>query len=258
MTVLAQAAADTAAGGASTGEQVVFWVFAVLALGSGLAVITLRNIVHAALMLVLNLLSIAGLYLALESAFLSIVQVLVYAGAIMVLFLFVIMLLGVDKDDLLTVTSKRTAVLATAAVGCLAAALLLGLVGPYTGDAALCDRPGAVAERGECVGLAAAVEAEEEGSVAFIGERLFTRYTFPFELSALLLTVATVGATILGRRRDADPDDEVDADPADLEPADTPDASVLGDGVDDTDEVPTVDVGADGDDATTSTRDREG
>src|SRR6056297_624397 len=96
--LLAQAGASTAAGSA---EVVGFWVFAVLALGSALAVVTMRNIVHAGLMLVINLLAIAGLYLTLESSFLSIVQVLVYAGAIMVLFLFVVMLIGVDRDDAL-------------------------------------------------------------------------------------------------------------------------------------------------------------
>jgi hypothetical protein len=79
-----------------TAEIVMFWVFAVMALGAGIAVISMRNIVHGALMLVVNLLAVAGLYVTLESPFLGIIQVLVYGGAIMVLFLFVIMLLGVS------------------------------------------------------------------------------------------------------------------------------------------------------------------
>jgi hypothetical protein len=78
----------------------------------------MRNIVHGALMLVVNLLAIAGLYLTLESSFLSIIQVLVYAGAIMVLFLFVIMLLGVDRDDLLVVRGLRTKVARRRRRGC--------------------------------------------------------------------------------------------------------------------------------------------
>jgi NADH-quinone oxidoreductase subunit J len=208
MTLLAQAA-DVA--DATTAETIVFYVFAVIALGSGFAVITMRNIVHGALMLVVNLLAIAGLYLALESSFLSIVQVLVYAGAITVLFLFVIMLLGIDRDDLLSVTSKRNAVLAAGATAALAGALLLALVGPYTGDASFCNRGATSGAGGACVGLEAALEQQEQGSVSFLGERMFTRYTFPFELSALLLTVATIGATILGQRRDPAPDDEDDA-----------------------------------------------
>jgi NADH-quinone oxidoreductase subunit J len=209
MTLLAQTA-QAAATGADTAETIVFYVFAVIALGSGIAVITLRNIVHGALMLVLNLLAIAGLYLALESSFLSIVQVLVYAGAITVLFLFVIMLLGIDRDDLLSVTSRRNAVLASAAVALLAGALLLALVGPYTGDASLCNQGATSGAGGRCVGLEGALAQQDNGSVSFIGERLFTRYTFPFELAALLLTVATIGATVLGQRRDPGPDDELD------------------------------------------------
>ncbi|MEX1176997.1 MAG: NADH-quinone oxidoreductase subunit J [Nitriliruptor sp.] len=209
MMLLAQAA-DAAAADTSTAETIVFYVFSAIALGSGLAVITLRNIVHGALMLVVNLLAIAGLYLALESTFLSIVQVLVYAGAITVLFLFVIMLLGIDRDDLLSVTSKRNAVLASAAVAALAGALLLGLVGPYTGDASICNQGATSGAGGACVGLEAALEGDDQDAVRFLGERMFTRYTFPFELAALLLTVATIGATILGRRRDPEPDDEDD------------------------------------------------
>ena len=95
--------ATLAEGAATSGaEAVLFWVFAAIALGSAVAVVALRNVVHAALMLVVNLLSVAALYLGLQSSFLSIVQVIVYAGAIVVLFLFVIMLLGVDRDEVLT------------------------------------------------------------------------------------------------------------------------------------------------------------
>jgi NADH-quinone oxidoreductase subunit J len=214
MSVLAQAA-DLTAGGADTAETVVFYVLAAVALGSGLAVISLRNIVHAALMLVVNLLAIAGLYLALESSFLSIIQVLVYAGAIVVLFLFVIMLLGVDRDDLLRETSRRSAILASAAVACLAGALLVGIVGPYTAERSVCNQGATSGAGGACVGLEAALEEQEQGSVSFIGERLFTRYTFPFELAGLLLVVATIGATVLGRRDDPLPDDEEDDLPVD-------------------------------------------
>jgi len=210
MMLLAQAAE---AGAGNTPEVVLFWVFAVLALGTGIAVITMRNIVHGALMLVVNFLSIAGLFLTLESAFLSIIQVLVYAGAIMVLFLFVIMLLGVSNDDLL-VSEPRTRVLAVLGGALLAGSLLFAFVGPYTTAASVCgpDAPAAAVGQVDCVGLAEAYGDDDPSGVAFLGRSMFTRYTYAFELSALLLTVATIGAVILARRRDLAPEDEDEAD----------------------------------------------
>ncbi|TVR23111.1 MAG: NADH-quinone oxidoreductase subunit J [Nitriliruptor sp.] len=225
MMLLAQAAE---AGAGNTAEVLLFWVFAVLALGSALALITMRNIVHAALMLVLNFLSIAGLYLTLESAFLSIIQVLVYAGAIMVLFLFVIMLLGVDNDDLLT--SEPTArVLAVAGGALLAGALLFAFVGPATSPASVCgpDAPAAAPDQFDCRGLAEAYGEDDPSGVAFVGRTMFTRYTYAFELSALLLTVATIGAVILARRQDLAPEDEDEVDGVPGAPADGDDAAAL-------------------------------
>ncbi|MCC5950396.1 MAG: NADH-quinone oxidoreductase subunit J [Nitriliruptoraceae bacterium] len=221
MTVLALAAEAVASG---TSEVVLFWVFAVLALGAAIAVITMRNIVHGALMLVVNFLAIAGLYLTLESSFLSIIQVLVYAGAIMVLFLFVIMLLGVDNDDLLA-ADVRGRVGAVLGGALLAGALTFAFLGPYTGPASVCgpDAPAAGFGEVDCVGLGAVVDEDGEviggaydeddaSGVAFLGRAMFTRYTYPFELAALLLTVATIGAVILARRRDLAPEDLDDAD----------------------------------------------
>jgi NADH-quinone oxidoreductase subunit J len=208
MELLAQAAEGAA--GSNTAEIVLFWVFAVLALGAAIAVITMRNIVHGALMLVLNLLAIAGLYLTLESSFLAIIQVLVYAGAIMVLFLFVIMLLGVDRDDLLQETHVRSRALAVLGGALLSGALLFAFVGTYTSPASVCGPDvAAVAEAGQvrCVGLAEAYGEDDDSGVAFLGLRMFTRFTWPFELAALLLTVATIGAVILARRRDLAPED---------------------------------------------------
>jgi NADH-quinone oxidoreductase subunit J len=224
MSLLAQAA-EVAAG--NTAEVVLFWVFAVLALGAAIAVISMRNIVHGALMLVLNFLAIAGLFLTLESSFLSIIQVLVYAGAIMVLFLFVIMLLGVDNDDLLA-ADRGVQVAAIAGGALLAGAIVFTFVGPYTSEASICG-PDAVAATGDqvdCVGLAEVYDADDGAGVAFLGRSMFTQYTYPFELSALLLTVATIGATIMARRRDLAPEDEDVADAGHL-PTD-PDAPMEG------------------------------
>ncbi|MDX1659631.1 MAG: NADH-quinone oxidoreductase subunit J, partial [Nitriliruptorales bacterium] len=187
-------------------ETVVFWIFAVLALGTGIAVVTMRNIVHSALMLVLNLLSIAALYLALQSQFLGIIQILVYAGAIMVLFLFVIMLLGVDRDDLLVDTQRWHRVGAVIGGVLLAAGLLFAFNGAFSG-AARCGvetetAPTAASNDFACRGLEDALAQQEHGSVSFLAERMFTRGTFPFVAASLRLVVATIGALVLGRRRD--------------------------------------------------------
>lgn len=224
MTQLAQAAQ---AGVGVSADVVLFWVFAVMALGAAVAVISLRNVVHAALMLVVNLLAISGLFLTLESPFLAVIQVLVYGGAIMVLFLFVIMLLGVDRDDLLR-SGLRTRVLAVTGGALLAGAVLFAFVGPYTSEASVCgpDRPAASADEQACFGLADAYAEDDGAGAAFLGRSLFTTYTYPFELAALLLTVATIGAVILARRRELAPEDEdaldveADPDPADPDPAD--------------------------------------
>ena len=203
--LLAQAATG------STSEVVLFVVFAGIAIGAGIAMVAMRNIVHGALMLVINLLALAGLYLLLQTTFLSIVQVIVYAGAIMVLFLFVIMLLGIDRDDLLVdVGPVSRSVALLAGVG-MVAILGWGIIGPYTSAASVCDPDAPVvrsADTQSCVGMDALLADADAGSVEIVANDLFTRWTFPFEASALLLIVATIGAMLLGRRHDTDPDDD--------------------------------------------------
>ena len=203
MDLLAQAAS----GSGDVAEIILFWVFAAIALGAGLAMIMMRNIVHAALMLVLNLLSIAALFLGLQSSFLGIVQVIVYAGAIMVLFLFVIMLLGVARDDLLVEVRRRSQVLAVLGAALLAGVLLFGFVGTYTGPESRCGPQAAgevapTADSQPCVGLDDALAGNDSGAVGVVADRMFGRYTFPFELAAVLLTIATIGAMVIGRRSD--------------------------------------------------------
>jgi len=192
-----------------TGEVLAFVIFAGIALGAAIAVVSMRNLVHGALMLVIHLLAVAGLYLTLESQFLAVVQVLVYAGAIVVLFLFVIMLLGVDRDDLLILGDRRR-VVGVVLVGLLVAgAMTAAFVGPYTSEASVCGSDVTpVGTQQRCVGLDAALGDDDGAGVAFLGRRMFTRYTLVFELSAVLLTVATIGAVILARRRDLVAEDE--------------------------------------------------
>ena len=189
-----------------TAEVVLFWILSVVAIGAGIAMVTMRNVVHGALMLVLNFFAIAGLFLVLGSSFLAIVQIIVYAGAIMVLFLFVIMLLGVDRDDLLVARDRWQRIGAWTLALVLVGALSVTFVGPYTSDASRCGptqgqvaaEPGAV----PCAGLDEAVAAADDSSVRFAAEHLFGRHIFAFELVAFLLIVAIVGALVMGGRED--------------------------------------------------------
>jgi NADH-quinone oxidoreductase subunit J len=194
-----------------SGDVIAFVLFAAIALGAAIAVVSMRNLVHGALMLVIHLIAVAGLYLTLESQFLAIVQVLVYAGAIVVLFLFVIMLLGVDRDDLLIGGDRRRVAGIVAAGLVVAGAMTFAFVGPYTGEASICGSSVAPQRTEQpCVGIEAVRDADDTAGVAFLGRRLFSRYTLVFELSAVLLTVATIGAVILARRRDLAPEDSDD------------------------------------------------
>lgn len=185
-------------------EAVVFFVSAAIVLAGALGVILMRNPVHAALSLVMTLFGVAVLFINLEAYFLAVVQVIVYAGAIVVLFLFVIMLVGVDKaEDVRTepiVRQREFALLA--GVGLLALALIIGLAaggeitGQPTGDLAI--------ERAVELDLDedgnTEISPPETSNVAQLGEALFTDYVFAFEITGLLLTIAVVGAVILARR----------------------------------------------------------
>ena len=167
---------------------------AVIALGAGLAVVILRNAVHAALMLVLNFFAIAVLYAALEAQFLAVIQIIVYAGAIMVLFLFVLMLLGISSE---TRFSDRIPGQRTAAVllGLALLSVLIGAgAGPYLGADAVCPVEGGTGNL--CTGLA----ANTGSNVASVGRLLFTTYMWPFEVTSVLLVITAIGAMVLGKR----------------------------------------------------------
>jgi NADH-quinone oxidoreductase subunit J len=206
--ILAQATPNLPATSGSA-EFWVFWILAPIALGAGVSVVMLHNPVHAALMLVVNLLTIALLFAVLEAQFLAAVQIIVYAGAIMVLFLFVIMLLGVDRPqdwgrDRIPGQRPVAILLGVLLLG----ALLVGVAGPYLSAASACNvSPQATAPTG-CQGLAQ-VNAVP-GNVQGIGRVLFTTYVWPFEVAGVLLVIAALGAIILGRKRE-DPSDFVEA-----------------------------------------------
>ena len=165
-------------------SSVLFAVFAVVGVVSALLVVTRRNPIISALFLILNFFCLAGLYLTLRAQFIAIIQILVYAGAIMVLFVFVIMLLSLGDERRLRDGFSWKKVVA----GGVVSGLLMELVYVF-----LLSRPGAVP-----VDVA---RANAMGTVEAIGTQLFTRFLFPFEVTSLLLTAAIVGAILLAKKK---------------------------------------------------------
>ena len=227
--VLAQQAADVAAVAESgTAEFWVFWILAPISLGAALSMVLLKHPVHAALMLVVNFFTIAVFYAVLEAQLIAVLQIIVYAGAIMVLFLFVLMLLGVDREVETRPSRLKGQGMAAVLVGI---AVLLGLIGavasPFLGTESTCTRNAVVAEAAtaagadaqRCAGLTDLNNAEG-GNVRGVGSLLFTDYVWPFEVTSVLLVVAAIGAMVLGKRRD-DPRELVDVGVATL-PARSP------------------------------------
>ncbi|MDK3255730.1 NADH-quinone oxidoreductase subunit J [Blastococcus capsensis] len=169
-----------------TGEAVVFWVLGPLALAGALGMVLSRNAVHSALWLVLTMLSLGAFYVVQEAPFLGVVQVIVYTGAIMILFLFVLMLVGRDSSDSVVETLRGQRI----------AALLLGagfaaLVGAGIARATQ-DLPVAGLEA-----VQGGVGGPASGNVEAIAGLLYTRYLLAFEVTGALLIVAAVGALLL-------------------------------------------------------------
>lgn len=160
-----------------------FIMLAVLAVGSALAMIINKNVVNSALFLVLNMVSLAGIFLLLNAQFLAIIQILVYAGAIMVLFLFVIMLLNVQDEQKLFDKFRFKYVLAFV--------LAFGVVGQILYSlAGVTDMLPAISENMATI-----------GTVEAVGDVLYTDYLLPFELTAILLTAAVVGALMIAQHK---------------------------------------------------------
>jgi NADH-quinone oxidoreductase subunit J len=159
---------------------VTFWILAVLAVGSAAGLLLRRNPIHGALLLVVNLTSVAGLFLLLRAEFLAAVQVIVYAGAIAVLFVFAIMVLVPGKEETGPDPLRPQRVLAAAVGGVLL--VLLGLL----------LRSTVLATPGPAVHVPGGAQA--------VGRLLFTDYLFPFEVTSVLLLAAIVGVLALTRR----------------------------------------------------------
>ncbi|MEU8179838.1 NADH-quinone oxidoreductase subunit J [Micromonospora sp. NPDC049047] len=183
-----------AAGSVSGGEAVTFWILAPLALIGGIGMVAARNAVHSALWLVLTMLCLGVFYVLQAGPFIGMVQIIVYTGAIMMLFLFVLMLVGRDSTDSLIETLRGQRVAAIVLGLGFAGLVATGLYQALDGTPA--------------VGLE---QANAEGNVQGIARLLFTKYVFAFELTSALLITAAVGAMVLAHveRRKQDKVDQV-------------------------------------------------
>ncbi|MGI5161844.1 NADH-quinone oxidoreductase subunit J [Microbispora sp. CA-102843] len=168
------------------GESITFWVLAVVSVIAALGLVFSRRAVYSALMLGVVMISLAVLYAVQDAPFLATVQIIVYTGAVMMLFLFVLMLVGVDSSDSLVETIRGQRFWAV--VGGLGFAVLLAL---GIGNAVV----------GSPKGLAAATQA---GNVPSLAELIFTRHVFAFEVTSALLITAALGAMVLAHRERAE------------------------------------------------------
>jgi NADH-quinone oxidoreductase subunit J len=162
--------------------MIAFWILAPIMVAAALGILVVRKAVHAALLLAVVMVSLAVLYLALEAPFLFAVQIIVYTGAILMLFLFVLMLVGVDASDSVVETIRGQR-LTSAVVGLAFGAVVLLALGQVT--------------LGAAVGLDA---ANRGGNIEALANVLFSRYVFAFETTSALLITAAVGAMVLTHR----------------------------------------------------------
>ena len=180
-TVLAASSAE------STTTAVVFWVLAIVSVGAALGLILSPRAVHCAVLLAVVMLSLAVLYLTAGAPFLAAVQIIVYTGAVLMLFLFVLMIVGVGSVDSLRETIRGQRLWAG-----LAAIALLVLLTLVVGHAAIGPAAPASARYGA-------------GNIEAIATLIFTRYFFPFEVTSALLITAALGAMVLAHRERTSP-----------------------------------------------------
>jgi NADH-quinone oxidoreductase subunit J len=164
-------------------ELLIFSGLALVAAVSGLLVIVQRHAVYSALFLVITMGALAGIYILLDAHFVWVIQVIVYAGAIMVLFLFVIMLLDIRREPDPWAPPDRGRILAAI----LLSVVLLVELGMAVGQRLLLDS-------------AVATAPSNFGTTQTVGRLLFTDYLFPFEITSIILLVAMVGAMVLAKK----------------------------------------------------------
>jgi NADH-quinone oxidoreductase subunit J len=166
-------------------EIILFFIFAAVAAVTAVIMVTRRNPVIAALFLILNFASLAGLYLTLNAQFIAVTQIIVYAGAIMVLFLFVLMLLRPENEKRILELNPKIKIFAmfTAFVVFAQLAFIIFIANP---------------SQNISKDLARSIEA---GTIEAIGRELFTNYVVPFEAAGFLLLAATIGALVLAKKK---------------------------------------------------------
>ncbi len=170
-------------------DKVVFYFFAGLAVISAVLVVTRRNAVHSAIFLITALLATAGIFLQLRAEFLFAVQIILYVGGIMVLFIFVIMLVNLDVA-LQQVQFNRQWFVASILALVLAAQVF------FIFSAARRTDPGH-----DLLGLPQAAAGRLAPNTELVGQTLFQNYMVPFEIASILLLVAMIGAVVMGKRR---------------------------------------------------------
>jgi len=165
-------------------EIILFFIVSIAAVASASLMVLQRNPVKSILFLIVNFFCLAVLYLLLSAQFIAVIQVIVYAGAIMVLFLFVIMLLNLGDENLLTEKNSFRKRIAYILGFALLVELFTGLGLPFT----LTD-------------LRMSPRADEVGTIQAIGRSLFGEYLLPFEITSILLLAAMVGVIILAKKK---------------------------------------------------------
>jgi NADH-quinone oxidoreductase subunit J len=167
--------------------KVMFWILAVLAVSAALMMILVRQAVHCALMLAVVMLSLAVMYAMQGAPFLAFVQVIVYTGAVLMLFLFVVMLIGITSAESLKETIKGQRLWAALAGIAFVVLLIVGI-----GHAA--------------IGTAApTTAAQSTGNLTGLAQLIFTTYVYPFEITSALLITAALGAMVLAHRERTSP-----------------------------------------------------
>ena len=162
--------------------MIAFWILAPIMVVCALGILVARKAVHCALLLAVVMISLAVLYAVQDAPFLFVVQIIVYTGAILMLFLFVVMLVGVDASDSLVETIRGQRVFAVIVGLVFAAMMTIGIAQVSIGAIAGLDK------------------ANAEGNVQGIAQILFTRYVFAFEVTSALLITAALGAMVLAHR----------------------------------------------------------
>ena len=173
-------------------ELLLFYAFAAVAVVASAMVVGQRNPMHSVMLLILSFAALAGLYVLLEAPFVAVIQIIIYAGAILVLFLFVVMLLNAPQEQ--TLRASRGKVAGPRRAGAFLSVILVAELcwafWAMAGDGTVSPGP-----------VAPASGAPDISSVRAIGQVLYTDYALAFEVTSLLILVAMVGAVVLAKRK---------------------------------------------------------